>query len=253
MKIVIAGGSGLIGRKLAAILEGRGHDVVAASPSTGVDTLTGAGLAEALSGADAVVDVTNSPSFADEAVMSFFSVSTRNLLAAAKAAGVAHHVALSVVGADRLPESGYFRAKLAQERMIAEAGTGYSIVRATQFFEFLGAVAGSSAAEDGLHLSTGGMQPMAADDVALALADGAEQGPVNGIVEIGGPDRGTLAGFVGRWMHAVGDRRAVIESAEAPYFGTRLDAGSLVPGAGARLMPTRLDDWLADQAPTGVA
>src|SRR5262245_32822302 len=193
MKIVVIGGSGLIGKKLVPILRGLGHEAVPASPSSGVNTLTGEGLADALAGAEVVVDVSNSPSFADAAVLEFFQTSTRNLMAAEAAAGVRHHVALSVVAADRLPDSGYMRAKIVQERLIAAAGIPYSILRATQFFEFLGGIAGPKGDGDTVRLSTAPMQPMAADDVAAALADVVVGAPVNGIVEVAGPESLSMA------------------------------------------------------------
>src|SRR5262245_17990496 len=195
MKIVVMGGSGLIGKKLIPLLRKSGHDAVSASPSSGVNSLTGEGLAQALSGANVVVDVTNSPSWEDAAVMEFFDKSTRNLLAAEAAAGVKHHVALSVVGADRMPDSGYMRAKVNQEKLIKAGGIPYSIVRATQFFEFLGGIAGSGGEGNTLRLSTAPIQPLAADDVAAALADVAVEAPVNGMIEVAGPEALSLAAF----------------------------------------------------------
>jgi uncharacterized protein YbjT (DUF2867 family) len=245
MKIVVFGGSGLIGKKLVPILRKLGHEAVPASRSLGVNTLTGEGLAEALAGADVVVDVTNSPSFEDAAVLEFFETSNRNLLPAEAAAGVGHHVALSVVGADRLPDSGYMRAKVAQERLIAAGTVPYTIVRATQFFEFLGAIAGPPADGAVVRLSTGPMQPVAADDVAATLADVAVGPPVNGIIELAGPESLPLAEFVGRALTATGDTRTVVADPQARYFGTLLDDRGLNPGANPRIGPTRFNDWLA--------
>ncbi len=244
MKVVIIGGSGLIGKKLATLLRERGHNAVSASPSSGVNTLTGEGLAEALTGADVVVDVSNSPSFADAAVMEFFVTSTRNLLAAEATAGVKHHVALSVVGADRLPDSGYMRAKLAQEQLIEAGRVPYTIVRATQFFEFLGGIAGAGSADDVVRLPTAPMQPLAADDVATALADVVVGTPVNGMVELAGPEALSIADFVGRYLTATGDKRTVVSDPNARYFGAALDNRGLAPGANPRTGPTRFADWL---------
>ena len=244
MKIVVIGGSGLIGKKLVSILRELGHEVVPASPSSGVDTLTGEGLAGALAGEGAVVDVSNAPSWEDVAVLEFFETSTRNQLAAEAAAGVGHHVALSVVGADRLPDSGYMRAKAAQERLIAAGGVPYTIVRATQFFEFLGGIAGPPADGDTVRLPTAPMQPLAADDVAAALADVVLGAPVNGIVEVAGPESLPIAEFVGRFLAATGDTRTVVADPQATYFGALLDDQGLNPGDNPRLGPTRLEDWL---------
>jgi uncharacterized protein YbjT (DUF2867 family) len=245
VKIVIIGGTGLIGSKLVARLRAAGHEAVAASPATGVDTISGAGLAEALTGAGVVVDVANSPSFADAEVLAFFETSSRNLLAAEAAAGVRHHVALSVVGTDRLQGAGYFRAKLAQERLIEASAIPHSIVRATQFFEFMAGIAGAGTHDDVVWLSPAAMQPMAGDDVAEALADVVLGSPVNGIVEIAGPERRPLAEFVASWIADSGDPRAVVVDPGATYFGVELDDRSLTPGADARTMPTRFDAWLA--------
>ncbi|AMV30213.1 NmrA-like family protein [Gemmata sp. SH-PL17] len=244
MKVVIIGGSGLIGKKLAVLLRERGHNAVSASPSSGVNTLTGEGLAEALTGADVVVDVSNSPSFADAAVMEFFVTSTRNLLAAEAAAGVKHHVALSVVGADRLPDSGYMRAKLAQEQLIEAGRVPYTIVRATQFFEFLGGIAGAGSADDVVRLPTAPMQPLAADDVATALADVTVTTPANVMIELAGPEALSIADFVGRYLTATGDKRTVVADPNARYFGAALDNRGLAPGANPRTGPTRFADWL---------
>lgn len=250
MKIVVIGGSGLIGKKLAAILQQRGHEVAPASPSTGVNALTGEGLAGALAGADVVVDVSNSPSFADAAVMEFFETSTRNLLAAESAAGARHHVALSVVGADRMPDSGYMRAKVAQEGLIKAGALPYTIVRATQFFEFLGGIAGSGAEGGAIRLPTAPMQPLAAADVSAALADVAEATPANGTIELAGPEAASIAEFVGRFLAATGDVRTVVADPQARYFGAALDDRGLAPGANPRLGPTQFEDWLARTRPS---
>src|SRR5436309_5171862 len=245
MKVVVIGGSGLIGKKLVTILRRQGHEVVAASPSSGVNSLTGEGLAQALAGANVVVDVTNAPSWEDAAVLAFFDTSTRNLLAAERAAGVGHHVALSVVGADRLPDSGYMRAKVDQEKLIEAGGVPYSIVRATQFFEFLGGIADSGGEGDAVRLSTAPMQPMAADDVAAALADVAAGAPLNATVEVAGPEAMSIAEFVGRFMAASGDKRAVIADPQALYTGAAMGSRGIAPGANPRLGPTRFEDWIA--------
>lgn len=243
MKIVVIGGSGLIGKKLIPILRGWGHEAVSASPSSGVNTITGAGLAEALAGADVVVDVTNSPSFEDQAVREFFETSTRNILAAEAATGVKHHVALSVVGADRIPDSGYMRAKVRQEELIQASGVPYSILRATQFFEFLGAIAGPGA--DPVRLSDAPIQPLAADDVAAALADVAVGSPAGGILEVAGPESLSIAAFVGKALAASGDARSVVPDPEARYFGAALDRLGLKPrGTNPRIAATRFETWL---------
>jgi uncharacterized protein YbjT (DUF2867 family) len=249
MKVVVIGGSGLIGKKLVPILRKLGHQVVAASPASGVNVLTGEGLAEALAGANVVVDVSNSPSWADADVMEFFDTSTRNLLAAEAAAGVGHHVALSVVGADRLRESGYMRAKVNQEKRIEAGGVPYSIVRATQFYEFLGWIADSGAEGDTVRLPTAPMQPMAADDVASALADVAIGEPLNATVELAGPEAMSIAAFVGRFLTASGDKRTVIADPRAVYAGAALDDRGIAPGANPRLGPTRFEHWLARSMP----
>jgi uncharacterized protein YbjT (DUF2867 family) len=251
MKIVVIGGSGLIGKKLVKILGERGHEAVSASPSSGVNALTGEGLAGAVAGANVVVDVSNSPSWADAAVMEFFDSSTRNLLAAEAAAGVKHHVALSVVGADRMPDSGYMRAKVNQERRIEAGGVPYTIVRATQFFEFLGYLADSGAEGDAVRLSTAPMQPLAADDVAAALADVALGAPLNATVELAGPEKMSIAGFVGRFMAASGDRRTVIADPQALYTGAKMGDLGIAPGVDPHIGPTRFDDWFARSVPRG--
>jgi uncharacterized protein YbjT (DUF2867 family) len=248
MKIVVIGGSGLIGKKLIPLLKECGHEAVSASPSSGVNTLTGEGLAETLADAQVVVDVSNSPSWADDAVMEFFDKSTRNLLAAEAAAGVGHHIALSVVGADRMTDSGYMRAKVNQEKVIEAGGLPYSIIRATQFFEFLGGIADSGAEGDTVRLSTAPMQPLAADDVAAALADIAVGAPLNATVELAGPERMSIAEFVGRFMAASGDKRTVVADPKAPYYGAAMDERGIAPGANPRLGPTRFEDWFSRKA-----
>jgi uncharacterized protein YbjT (DUF2867 family) len=250
MKIVVIGGSGLIGKKLIPLLRERGHEAVAASPASGVNTLTGEGLAEVLAGAQVVVDVSNSPSFEDRAVLEFFETSGRNLLAAEAAAGVGHHVALSVVGADRIPDSGYMRAKVAQERLIKAGKVPYTIVRATQFFEFLGGIAGSGADGGAVRVPDAPMQPLTADDVAAALADVAVGPPANATLELAGPEALPMATFVGRALAASGDRRAVVADPQARYFGAALDARGLTPdGAHPRIGPTRFEQWLSRSVP----
>ncbi len=244
MKVVIIGGSGLIGRKLAAILKSKGHDVVSASPSTGVDSVSGAGLAEALAGADVVVDVTNSPSFEDAAVLDFFRRSTGNLLKSARDAGVAHYVALSVVGADRIRDSGYLRAKRAQEELIEAGGVPFTILRATQFFEFLGAIAGDGSQGEAVHVSTSKFQPVAADDVASTLANVAVSTPKNGAVELAGPEVTSFAEFMRTFLAAKGDQREVIPDPDARYFGAVLDEHGLAPVAQFIPGKTRFADWV---------
>jgi uncharacterized protein YbjT (DUF2867 family) len=244
MKIVVIGGSGLIGKKLIPLLRKRGQEAVSASPSSGVNTLTGEGLAEALKGAQVVVDVSNSPSFEDKAVLKFFETSTRNLLAAEAAAGVGHHVALSVVGDDRLPDSGYLRAKVAQERLIKGGKVPYTIVRATQFFEFLGAIGEAGTDGGAVRVPDAPMQPVAADDVAAALADVAVRPPANTTLELAGPEAQPMAAFVRRALAAGGDKRTVVADPQARYFGTALDARGLTPdGANPRIGPTRFEEW----------
>jgi uncharacterized protein YbjT (DUF2867 family) len=245
MKIVVVGGTGLVGSQTVARLRNRGLEVVAAAPSTGVDTITGAGLADALQGADVVIDVANAPSFDDQTSLSFFQTAGKNLLSAEADAGVKHHIALSVVGTERLQASGYFRAKLVQENLITFAKTPYTIVRATQFFEFMAGIADFSTKDNVVTLTTAAMQPIASADVAVAIADLVAAAPVNGIVEIGGPERAPLAEFVATWLGHVDDVRAVKVDALAGYFGILVDDDSLVPGPKARVMPTRYDDWLA--------
>jgi uncharacterized protein YbjT (DUF2867 family) len=248
MKIVVIGGSGLIGSKLVNTLRARGHDPVAASPSSGVDALTGEGLTRVLADAQVVVDVTNSPSFADRDVLEFFETSTRNLLAAATLAGVRHYVALSVVGAERLPDSGYMRAKLAQEALIEKGGLPYSILRATQFFEFIDSIIATSAHGDAVRLSPALIQPLAADDVVAALADVVVAAPVNGMVEVGGPESFPLDKIAGEKLAAGGDKRAIIPDIHARYFGAALDDSSLVASRNARIGSIHFHDWLRTAA-----
>jgi uncharacterized protein YbjT (DUF2867 family) len=245
MKTVVIGGTGLIGSKLVEKLREDGHEPLAASPDTGVNTITGEGLAEALEGARAVVDVANAPMSDDAAVMDFFQTSSRNLLAAEAAAGVKHHVALSIVGADRLPESGYLRAKLAQEDAVKTASVPYTILRATQFFEFIGSLADSSTAGDTVRLAPVFVQPESADDVAAALAEVAVSEPVNGIVELAGPEQFRLDELARRVLRANDDARPVTADVHARYFGAELADHSLTPGSNARIAPTRFEDWLS--------
>jgi len=244
MKLVIIGGTGLIGSKLVTKLRERGYDTVAASPDTGVNTLTGAGLAEVLEGASVVVDVSNSPSFEDKAVMDFFTKSPRNLLKTAGAAGVTHYVALSVVGTERLSESGYFRAKIAQEQMIKESSIPYSIVHATQFFEFVKSIAAAATEGNTVRLAPVFIQPMAADDVAKAVGRIAVGTPVNGVVEIAGPERFRLDELIRQGLEARQDPREVVADPRSRYFGARLLEGTLVPASGARLGEIRFQEWL---------
>jgi uncharacterized protein YbjT (DUF2867 family) len=244
MKIVVIGGTGLIGSKTVAILRQRGHEVIAASPANGINTITGEGLKGALAGAQVVIDLANSPSFEDKAVLEFFETSGRNLLAAEAAAGVRHHVALSIVGTDRAPDNGYFRAKVAQEKLIEASGIPYTIIRSTQFLEFLRAIADSSADGNRIRLSPGLFQPIAADDVAVIVADVALAAPRNGIVEIAGPERAPFNQVVARYLRALGDQREVVSDPEARYWGGRVEEQSLVPLAEARLGRIGLDEWL---------
>jgi uncharacterized protein YbjT (DUF2867 family) len=244
MKVVVIGGTGLIGSKVVANLTELGHQAVAASPSSGVDTLTGEGLAEVLAGAQVVVDLSNSPSFDDGPVLNFFTTSTRNLLAAEHAAGVEQHVALSVVGADVNPNSGYLRAKTAQETLIEESGAPYTIVRATQFYEFVAQIAGSATDGNVVRLPHALMQPIAAHDVAAAVTDAAIGRPVNGITEIAGPEKIAMDDFIRTGLAAQGDPRQVVADPHAPYFGEVIDDSSIVPGADATIFPTRFADWL---------
>ena len=248
MRIVVIGGTGLIGSKLIQRLEEHGHEAVPAAPQTGVDTLTGAGLDAALAGADVVVDVSNSPSFADDDVMSFFVTSTGNILAAEKRSGVRHHVALSVVGTRSLPDSGYLRAKAAQEDLIEGSGIPYSIVHATQFFEFTKAIADASMIDGKLHLAPVHYQPMASDDVASAVGRVTLGAPLNGVTEIGGPERVRMDEFIPAALAAAGDVRAVVSDVHARYFGTELSDESLVPGPDADLGSTTYEAWTKENA-----
>jgi uncharacterized protein YbjT (DUF2867 family) len=250
MKIVVIGGTGLIGSKTVAILRQRGHEVVAASPNTGVNTITGAGLKEAMAGTQVVIDLANSPSFEDKPVLEFFETSGRNLLAAAAAAGVRHHVALSIVGTDRTPDNGYFRAKVAQEKLVVASGIPYTIIRSTQFMEFLGSIADSTADGNTVRISHGLFQPIAADDVAAIVADVALAAPRNGIVEIAGPERAPFDEIVARYLKAVGDPRKVVSDPEARYFGGRVEEHSLVPLGEARLGRIGLDEWIQHRSKT---
>lgn len=243
MKIVVIGGSGLIGSKLVSLLRARGHDVNAASPASGVDTITGEGLEEALRQAQVVVDVANSPSFEDEAVLEFFQTSGRNLLAAEAAAGVGHHVVLSVVGTDGLSESGYFRGKIAQEKLIRESGMPYTIVHSTQFFEFLGGITQSATEGQTVRLSPAFVQPIASDDVAAAMVDFTLGEPVNGVVEVAGPERVRLADLVERYLSRRGDSRSVVPDPQARYFGALLRDDTLMPTGSPRIGKLGFDAW----------
>jgi uncharacterized protein YbjT (DUF2867 family) len=248
MKIVVIGGTGLIGSKLVEKLRADGREPLAASPDTGVNTLTGEGLAEALEGAEVVVDVANAPVWDDAAVLDFFQTSSRNLLAAETAAGVGHHVTLSVVGADRLTESGYMRAKLAQEDVVKAGQIPYTIVRATQFFEFIGRIVDSGTDGNNVRLSPARIQPEAADDVASTLADVAVGAPLNDTVELAGPEAFPLDELARRFLNATDDPRQVTADVHARYFGAEVDDRSLTPGDDARIAPTRLEDWLSKSA-----
>ncbi len=244
MKIVVIGGTGLIGSKTVAILRQGGHEVVVGSPQSGVNSITGEGLKEVMAGARVVIDLTNSPSFEDKAVLEFFETSGRNLFAAEVATGVQHHVALSIVGTDRTPDNGYFRAKVAQEKLIKASGIPYTIVRATQFLEFLGGIADSGTEGNIVRVSPGLFQPIAADDVAPIVAEVALAEPRSGIVEIAGPERAPFNEIVARYLKAVGDPREVVSDPEARYFGGRVEEHSLVPLGEARLGRIGLDEWL---------
>lgn len=244
MKIVVIGGTGLIGSKLVQNLRERGHDVLAAAPSTGVNSITREGLAQAMDGADIVVDVANAPSWEDQAVLEFFETSSRNLLAAEAAAGVRHHVALSIVGSERLPENGYFRAKVAQENLIKASGIPYTILRATQFFEFVGGIAQAATVGEEICLSPALIQPMASDDVVAALTEVTLATPVNGTVEVAGPEAMPLDELVRRFLRATQDTRKVVPDVHARYFGSVLDDQSLTPGKNPRLGAIRFEDWL---------
>ena len=244
MKIVVIGGTGLIGRNVVSRLRQKGHEVMAASPDSGVNTITGEGLAAALAGAQVVVDVANSPSFEDKAVMAFFTTAGRNLLAAETAAGVGHHLALSIVGTDRNPESGYLRAKLAQENLIKASGVPYTILRSTQFFEFINGIIQSGTEGDVIRLSPALFQPIASEEAAAALADLAVGPPLNATVEIAGPKALPLDKFARKFLAANGDSREVVADVHARYFGTELNDRSLTPGDHPRLGSIRFEDWL---------
>jgi uncharacterized protein YbjT (DUF2867 family) len=248
MKIVVIGGTGLIGSSLVERLRQDGHEPLAAAPNTGVNTLTGEGLADALEGAQVVVDVANAPAWSDAEVLDFFQTSSGNLLAAEAAAGVGHHVALSVVGAERLTESGYMRAKVAQEDLVKAGPIPYTIVRATQFFEFIGRIADSGADGDTIRLSPARIQPEAAGDVASTLADVAVGAPLNDTVELAGPEAFRLDELAQRFLKANGDSRQVTADVHARYFGAELDDNSLTPGDDARIAPTSFEDWLSQSA-----
>lgn len=244
MKIVVIGGTGLIGSKTVAILRQGGHEVIAGSPKNGINSITGEGLKEAMAGAHVVIDLANAPSWEDQAVLEFFQTSSHNVLAAEAATGVRHHVALSIVGTDRMPDNGYFRAKVAQEKLIEAAGSPYTIIRSTQFMEFLGGIATSSTDGNIVRLSPGLFQPIASDDVAAIVADVALAAPRNGIVDIAGPERAPFNAFVARYLKATGDPREVVSDPDARYFGGRVDEHSLVPLGEARLGRIGLDEWL---------
>jgi uncharacterized protein YbjT (DUF2867 family) len=244
MKIVVIGGTGLIGSKLVKKLREKGHDAIAASPNTGVNTITGEGLKEALSGAEVVVDLANAPVWEDKAVLEFFETSGRNLLAAEKAAGVKHHLALSIVGSDRSPDSGYLRAKVAQETLIKASGVPYTILRSTQFFEFVGGIVNSGAEGDVIRLSPALFQPIASDDVVANLAELTLAPPLNGIVEVAGPEARPMDKFASEFLAASGDSRKVITDVHWRYFGTELNDRSLTPGDHPRLGVIRFDEWL---------
>jgi uncharacterized protein YbjT (DUF2867 family) len=249
MKVVVIGGTGLIGKKLVIRLKAEGHEVIPASPSSGVDTLTGAGLAEAFRGADTVVDVSNSPSFEEAAVLNFFQTSTRNILAAEKEANVTHHVALSVVGADRLASEGYMKGKIAQESLIKSSDVPFTILRATQFFEFLGSIADTVTQENTVRLPSALMQPLSASDVADALADVVIGKPANDIIEVAGPERLPMADFVRKALAAHNDTRSVVADPTATYFGYAIDDNSLNPSSkNPRIAPTHFDSWLLSTA-----
>ena len=248
MKIVVIGGTGLIGSKVVACLTEKDHEALAASPDSGVNTLTGEGVAEILDRAEVVVDVSNSPSFEDEAVMEFFTTSTTNLLKAEADAGIRHHVAVSIVGAERLPESGYLRAKVAQEKLIRDSSIPFSIVHATQFFEFAMRIADEATDGDTVRLPHVLFQPMAADDVAASVCEISQGGPVDGAIEIAGPEQFRFDEFIQQALTAKGDQRAVVADPNARYFGTELEEGSLVPANGARLGEIRFSDWMARSA-----
>lgn len=244
MKIVVIGGTGLIGSKTVAILRDKGHEAIAAAPNTGVNTITGEGLEAALRGADVVVDLANSPSFEASAVLEFFQTHENNLLEAENRAGVKHHVALSIVGTDRSPDSGYFRAKVAQEDLIKASGVPYTIIRSTQFMEFLGAIADSGETDGSVHMATGMFQPIAADDVAAIVAEIALSEPRSESIEIAGPDRAPFDEIVRTYLTEIGDARPVLADPQAPYFGSKVERLSLVPLGDARLGRITLSHWI---------
>ena len=248
MKIVIIGGTGLIGTKTTERLRKQGHEVIAAAPNTGVNAITGEGLKEALAGAEVVIDLANSPSFEDKAAMEFFEISGRNLLAAGKAAGVKHHIALSVVGTERLQDCGYFRAKLVQEQLIKASGIPYTIVHSTQFMEFLAGIAKSGTIGEAVHLSPAYVQPIASDDVADAMGNVALAAPINGTIEISGPERVRMSELIARYLKTSGDPRKVVTDPEALYFGARLNDNSLVSDNNPRLGHTSFEQWFATSA-----
>ena len=250
MKIVVIGGTGLIGSKVVALLASHGHEAIAASPNSGVNTLTGDGVDAALAGADVVVDVSNSPSFEDRAVMDFFTTSTNTLIAAERKAGVRHHVALSVVGTERMTDSGYMRAKVAQELLIRESGIPFSIVHATQFFEFVKAIADAATDGDTVRLAPVVIKPIAAEDVATAVARTAAGSPVGGVLEVSGPEEFRLTELIARGLAARGDARQVVDDPEARYFGAHLSDRELVPGPDAEVFPTTFAQWLDAQSVT---
>ena len=247
MKIVVIGGTGLIGSMVVAKLKQNGHEAIAAAPSTGINTITGEGLLDALAGAEVVIDVANSPSIEDRAAMDFFQTAGKNLTAAEVAAGIKHHVALSVVGADRSPDNGYFRAKAAQEALIKSSTVPYTIIRSTQFMEFLGNIADGGQKGDRIHISTALFQPIAADDVAAIVAEFALSAPSNRNLEIAGPERAPFNEFVGRYLAEMDDPRLVVADPDAPYFGTRVEYDSLVPQGEARMGKIDLATWLPRQ------
>ena len=247
MKIVVIGGTGLIGSQLVNRLRQAGHIVIAASPESGVNTITGEGLSEALKDGDVVVDVSNSPSFEDKAVMDFFQRSTMNLLTTATYAKVKHYIALSVVGTDRLQGSGYLRAKFAQEELIRESGISYTILRSTQFFEFAGRIAQSATIGNEVHISTGAIQPIASDETVAALTDIAINSPLNTTVEVGGPERMSMSEFIRHYLNTTGDSRQLIADEHALYFGTEINDDSLVPNKYARLGKIKYENWLSTQ------
>jgi uncharacterized protein YbjT (DUF2867 family) len=248
MKVVVVGGTGRLGSQVVAELQRRGHQVVAASRSTGFDAISGAGVAEGVSGAQAVVDVSNAPSFEAEAVRKFFTTSTSNLLAAERKAGTAHHVLLSIVGTDRAPESGYLSAKVVQEGLVKDGGVPYTIVRSTQFMEFIGEIADSFAKDGTVRPPSAHLQPIAVADLAAAVADVVEGSPTNGVVEVGGPEAIPMDELIRRFLSGTGDARSVVTDESAKYFGAHLDDSTLTPGPGARLAATSLEAWLSHRS-----